>query len=363
LVFLFLLAVVPSIMPVHAQDLAAGKSAAQLFAAGCSACHKSPLGLAKSDGRSIASFLRQHYTSNPQMADSLAAYLAASGGAGRDRGRPGAPAGEQAAVPPSAIPAPRGRGGQVGADSGSPAAEPGEAPPRRRQPGAAPAHAAKPADGDGAAALDIPGRPPADIPGRPPADIPGKPPADIQGKPAPAQSEPLPRKRRLVGSGEARRPRPVVPGPDENKPDDQSAEAPAGAPSSAIISEEHATRGTRDASEHKTGEGSAAPRDDGSAPREPSPATAAHDAGTPQERPDAAPPSGGAGSTAGAPATSAKADDAAKSNTVKSDAVDEDKSGTRSGAAAATRRQKRASARSSTRQAAPVDRSSSDSAN
>jgi len=346
LVFLFLLAVVPSMMPVHAQDLAAGKSAAQLFAAGCSACHKSPQGLAKSDGRSIASFLRQHYTSNPQMADSLAGYLAASGGAGRDRGRPGAPAGEQAAVPPSAIPAPRGRGGQVGADSGSPAAEPGEAPPRRRQPGAAPAHAAKPADGDGAATLDIPGRPA----------------PDIQGKPAPAQSEPLPRKRRLVGSGEARRPLPVVPGTDENKPDDQSAEAPAGAPSSAIISEEHATRGTQDASEHKIGEGSAAPRDDGSAPREPSRATAAHDAGTPQERPDVAPPSGGAGSTADAPATSAKAEDAAKSNTAKSDAVDEDKSGTRSGAAAATRRQKRASARSSMRQAAPVDRSSSDSA-
>jgi len=351
-------------MPVHAQDLAAGKSAAQLFAAGCSACHKSPQGLAKGDGRSIGSFLRQHYTSNPQMADSLAAYLAASGGAGRDRGRPGAPAGEQAAVPPSAIPAPRGRGGQVGADSGSPA-EPGDAPPRRRQPGAAPAQAAKPADGDGAATLDIPGRPPADIPGRPPADIPGRPAPDIQGKPAPVQSEPLPRTRRLVGSGEARRPRPVVPGTNESKPDDQSAEAPAGAPSSAIISEEHATRmrGTRDASEHRTGEGTAAPRDDGSAPHEPSRATAAHDAGTPQERPDAAPPSEGAGSTVDAPATSAKAEDAAKSNTVKSDAVDEDKSGTRSGAAAATRRQKRASARSSMRQAAPVDRPSSDSAN
>jgi hypothetical protein len=65
--------------PSVAQDFTEGKSPAQLFAGDCAACHKSPQGLAKSDARSVASFLREHYTTKPEMADALAAYLLASG--------------------------------------------------------------------------------------------------------------------------------------------------------------------------------------------------------------------------------------------------------------------------------------------
>jgi hypothetical protein len=76
--------------PSLAQDFTEGKSPAQLFAGDCAACHKSPQGLAKSDARSVASFLREHYTTKPEMADALAAYLLSSGraSASNDAGRP-----------------------------------------------------------------------------------------------------------------------------------------------------------------------------------------------------------------------------------------------------------------------------------
>jgi hypothetical protein len=76
--------------PSLAQDFTVGKSPAQLFAGDCAACHKSPQGLAKSDARSTASFLREHYTTKPEMADALAAYLLSSGrgSASSDTGRP-----------------------------------------------------------------------------------------------------------------------------------------------------------------------------------------------------------------------------------------------------------------------------------
>src|SRR5215813_8335892 len=97
------------------QDLTAGRTPAQLFAGGCSACHKSPQGLAKGAASgSVASFLRQHYTSKPEMADALAAFLtgganarepAAQGRAGRP-GAPGAPGGPAAVQDPTAAAAP-----------------------------------------------------------------------------------------------------------------------------------------------------------------------------------------------------------------------------------------------------------------
>jgi hypothetical protein len=76
--------------PAIAQDFTQGKTPAQLFASDCGACHKAPQGLAKSDARSVSSFLREHYTTKPEMADALAAYLLASGGrasASSDTGR------------------------------------------------------------------------------------------------------------------------------------------------------------------------------------------------------------------------------------------------------------------------------------
>ena len=66
-----------------AQDLSAGKTAAQLFASDCSACHKSPGGLAKGrDARSLANFLKEHYTTKQDSAAALAGYLAGAPGAG-----------------------------------------------------------------------------------------------------------------------------------------------------------------------------------------------------------------------------------------------------------------------------------------
>lgn len=65
---------------VHAQAvLGDPKDAQKIFAANCSACHKSPRGLAKSG--QIAGFLRQHYTTGPEMSAAMAAYLVAAGSA------------------------------------------------------------------------------------------------------------------------------------------------------------------------------------------------------------------------------------------------------------------------------------------
>jgi hypothetical protein len=64
----------------QAQDYSAGKTPAQLFASDCSGCHKSPQGLAKDgDARSLASFLREHYTSKKESAGALAAFVAGAG--------------------------------------------------------------------------------------------------------------------------------------------------------------------------------------------------------------------------------------------------------------------------------------------
>ena len=65
-----------------AQDLTAGKSPSQLFSSDCSACHRSPGGLAKGrDTRSLAGFLKEHYTTKPEYASALAGYVAGFTGA------------------------------------------------------------------------------------------------------------------------------------------------------------------------------------------------------------------------------------------------------------------------------------------
>src|SRR6185295_1325744 len=60
-------------------QLADPKDAPKIFASTCSACHKSPQGLAKSGF--VAGFLRQHYTTGPEMSAAMAAYLVAAGSA------------------------------------------------------------------------------------------------------------------------------------------------------------------------------------------------------------------------------------------------------------------------------------------
>jgi hypothetical protein len=64
----------------QAQNLEAGKSASQLFAGTCNACHKSPRGLLKTvSAGSLPGFLRQHYTTSSDMASSLSSFLISNG--------------------------------------------------------------------------------------------------------------------------------------------------------------------------------------------------------------------------------------------------------------------------------------------
>src|SRR5262245_12171963 len=132
--------------PAVAQDLTAGRTPAQLFASGCTACHKSPQGLAKGQsGGALSGFLRQHYTSKPEMADALAGYLATAGNAPAPGGRAGrAAAQEPPGAPGAAQPAGAQPPGRARATIAVPAAGvPGEAGAERgphgtkRQPAAA----------------------------------------------------------------------------------------------------------------------------------------------------------------------------------------------------------------------------------
>src|SRR5229473_4136271 len=67
-------------IPVQAQNLEAGKSPSQIFAGTCNACHKSPRGLLKTvPAGSLPTFLRQHYTTSPEMAGVLASFLVSNG--------------------------------------------------------------------------------------------------------------------------------------------------------------------------------------------------------------------------------------------------------------------------------------------
>ena len=55
------------------QNLEAGKSPSQIFAGTCTACHKSPRGLLKTvPAGSLQGYLKQHYTTSPEMASLLA---------------------------------------------------------------------------------------------------------------------------------------------------------------------------------------------------------------------------------------------------------------------------------------------------
>jgi hypothetical protein len=68
--------------PAHAQvtNLEAGKSPSQIFAGTCTACHKSSRGLLRTvPAGSLPSFLRQHYTTSPEMAGLLSSYLISNG--------------------------------------------------------------------------------------------------------------------------------------------------------------------------------------------------------------------------------------------------------------------------------------------
>jgi hypothetical protein len=64
----------------QATNLEAGKSASQLFANTCNACHKSPRGLLRTvSPGSLSGFLREHYTTSSDMASQLASFLISNG--------------------------------------------------------------------------------------------------------------------------------------------------------------------------------------------------------------------------------------------------------------------------------------------
>src|SRR3984957_6301541 len=64
----------------QATNLEAGKSPSQIFAGTCTACHKGPRGLLKTvPAGSLQGFLRQHYTTSPEMASLLASFLISNG--------------------------------------------------------------------------------------------------------------------------------------------------------------------------------------------------------------------------------------------------------------------------------------------
>lgn len=66
----------------QAQNLEAGKSPSQVFASSCTVCHKSPRGLLKTiPPGSLQGFLREHYTTSPDMATVLSSYLISNGAA------------------------------------------------------------------------------------------------------------------------------------------------------------------------------------------------------------------------------------------------------------------------------------------
>jgi len=113
-----------------AQDFSAGKTAAQLFASDCSACHKSPAGLAKGQSAgSLASFLREHYTTKPESASALAAYVAGAG-PGAARVSPQAPA---AGTAGGDKPAPKPRAATTAAEPNRPPEGEASAPPAPRE--------------------------------------------------------------------------------------------------------------------------------------------------------------------------------------------------------------------------------------
>src|SRR5882757_2927723 len=73
-----ILAAAAGVTKLSAQSvLSDPKDAPKVFASTCSACHKSPQGLAKSG--QVAGFLRQHYTTGAEMSAAMAAYLVAAG--------------------------------------------------------------------------------------------------------------------------------------------------------------------------------------------------------------------------------------------------------------------------------------------
>ncbi len=76
---------------VAQENLDLGKTGAQLYAADCAICHKSPQALNKSGGLfGLSGFLREHYTASKESAATIANYLQSIGNAPAANKRTGA---------------------------------------------------------------------------------------------------------------------------------------------------------------------------------------------------------------------------------------------------------------------------------
>jgi hypothetical protein len=92
----------------HAQNLDEGKSPKALFDNGCTACHRSPRGLAKGRFRlTLFAFLKEHYSTSSDTAWALTSYLESLDEPARARPRPGAPKRKHTAMRPDGDPAVR----------------------------------------------------------------------------------------------------------------------------------------------------------------------------------------------------------------------------------------------------------------
>lgn len=122
-------------------DYSRGKSPPQLFASDCSACHRSPQGLAAGrDARSLTAFLHDHYTTKIEWAGLLANYLVGVGGTKSQRApvtSPTAAPAPAAAAPGTPAPATAATGTPAPAATGPAAAEPAAPVPPAPVPSAA----------------------------------------------------------------------------------------------------------------------------------------------------------------------------------------------------------------------------------
>jgi hypothetical protein len=185
-------------VPMRAQTaLEDPKNAPKIFANTCSACHKSPQGLAKSGG--TASFLRQHYTTGPEMSAAMAAYLAAAGSAPPSKKSEK----QKDAAAPAGAKTTAQKQGTATKQAKAPGNEPAKQAPTRPlelPPVAQPPAAAQPGPASSTAALNAPGSPAhTPEPGAAPAvtldlplpPFPSEPPAELAQPPV-FSSAPLP---------------------------------------------------------------------------------------------------------------------------------------------------------------------------
>jgi len=124
-------------IPALGQDFTAGKTPAQLFSSDCAECHRTPNGLAKGrDLKTLAGFLREHYTTKSDTAGSLAAYVSGFTGAGPADVRNRAGNGPSPPVPGERADRRNRRDGDaaaLGEDAGPGAKSPEDQRARRRQ--------------------------------------------------------------------------------------------------------------------------------------------------------------------------------------------------------------------------------------